>query len=330
MSRTPGIFAAFTVFTCVFLPGIAGRHELRAQQTAPPPAPRPAPAGQKEAATVLQFPAQGISLDEAIRITLQHDPVLQRRRLDVQFAQGFAQELRGVFDYTLRANAEYTHRVQELSKAAKEAELEKRQQLQDFINENIGLRDEVRRLTPLIDQIANAPPGAAPLDEIARINPSVASTLGVLDQLIVTETDPVARAALLDLRADFLADVVGELDVDVTSLESDFLAAETDLRNLGEAPVDEVFVDATGELRLDKLFRSGIFMSPFFNANFQSTNFKGKERLAELRRQGVPRSAALLRRCRFRTAAPPRPGHARHRGCRTRGDDRRRGGAARR
>jgi hypothetical protein len=227
-------------------------------------------------------------LDEAIRITLEHDPVLQRRRVDVQFAQGFSQELRGVFDYTFRANAEYTRRVQELSEAAQQAEREKRENLQSFIDENVGLRDEVRRLTPLLNQIATAPPGSVPLEEIARINPTVASTLGVLDQLIVTETNAAARTQLLNLRADFLADVVSELDVDVESLESQFTAAEEELRNIGEAPIDEFFVDARARVSLDKLFRSGIFMSPYFETDFLSTNFVGKERPAELGGKAFP------------------------------------------
>ena len=289
MLRTPSVVTFFSLFVCAIGPAVTGLTDVHAQQATAPAGSKPAPpAGQRDAAPVMQFPAQGISLDEAIRITLEHDPVLQRRRADVQFAQGFAQELRGVFDYTFRANADYTRRVQELSEAAKEAEREKRENLQNFINDNIGLRDEVRRLGPLMNQIATAPPGSVPLDEIARINPTVASTLGVLDQLIVTETNAASRTQLLNLRADFLADVVGELDVDLESLETQFVDAETELRNIGDAPVDEFFVDARGRVSLDKLFRSGIFMSPYFETDFMSTNFVGKDRAAEVGGKAFP------------------------------------------
>jgi outer membrane protein TolC len=285
----------FSVVAWVLAPGVSGTSAVRGQQTTPPPAAATPSAQEKQpAAPVMQFPPAGISLDEAIRITLEHDPVLQRRRVDVQFSQGFAQELRGVFDYTFRANAEWTRRVQELSEAAKEAEREKRQELQDFIDENIGLRDEVRRLGPLLNQIATAAPGSVPIEEVARINPTIASTLSVLDQLIVTEPNPVARQGLLDLRTDFLSDVVDELGVDITSLESEFAETERQLTNLGEAPIDEFFVDARGRVQLDKLFRSGIFMSPFLEADFMSTNYLGKARDAELGGKAFPDQLRFL------------------------------------
>ena len=295
MLRTPAVVTFFAFCAWMLVPVLTGMSTVRGQQTTAPPASPQTPAsGQRQTAPVMQFPAAGISLDEAIRITLEHDPVLQRRRVDVQFSQGFAQELRGVFDYTFRANADWTRRVQELSEAAKAAEAEKRQVLQDFVDENIGLRDEVRRLGPLLNQIATAPPGAVPIDEVARINPTVASTLSILDQLIVTETNAAARQELLELRTEFLQDVVDELSVDITTLEAEFADSERQLTNLGEAPVDEFFVDARGRVQLDKLFRSGIFMSPFLEADFMSTNYLNKARAAELGGKAFPDQLRFL------------------------------------
>ena len=58
------------------------------------------------ARTVMKVPARGLTLDEAVKLTLQHDPNLKRSQANLQFAEGVAQQFGSAFDYTLRANAE--------------------------------------------------------------------------------------------------------------------------------------------------------------------------------------------------------------------------------
>jgi outer membrane protein TolC len=257
---------------------IPGSGRLQAQQAPPPGAKPPATAAPQDAAPVMQFPAQGITLDEAVRIALQHDPELKRSQTNVQFAEGRAQELKGAFDYTLRGSAEYSHRTQELSDSVKEELLRTRQEIQDFLDENLGFLNDARRLKPLLDQLRTTPPGSLPLDEIARINPALSSTLAVLDQLILTEPNATTRASLIATRNTLLTDVSNDLGRTITEIETDVAARSEELRKLGPAPIDDVFIDANVNVRIDKLFRSSIFMSPFFDATFQSTNFKGKIR----------------------------------------------------
>ena len=81
-------------------------------------------------------------------------------------------------------------------------------------------------------------------------------------------------------------------------------------------PLDEIFVDALATVRLDKLFRSGISISPFMDATFGATNFRGKPRQADFGGKespdqlrfnaGVDFSVALLRDRGIGTAAPER------------------------
>jgi outer membrane protein TolC len=246
-------------------------------------APPPATAGQapQEAAPSIQFPPAGITLDEAVRLTLQHDPNIRRSQNDVLFAEGLAQQLKGLFDATFTGTAEYTHRTQEMSDSAKKAEIDKREKLRSIIEGDQRFFEEIQALKPLIDDLRNAPPGGLPLDQIAAINPTISTTLAILDQLILTTPDAAARAQLLDIRSQYLLDITNELDVDIEAFEADFARNQQRLDNLGAAPIDEVFIDASGVIRIDKLFRSGIFISPFFDATFQGTNFKDKPRAAE-------------------------------------------------
>jgi outer membrane protein TolC len=279
MSRTPDTLSSLIVFAVVMACGVSGAGTLHARQAPAQSGAKPAAtAGAQDPAPVIQFPAQGITLDEAVKIALQHDPELKRSQANVQFAEGRAQELGGAFDYTLRGNAEYTHRTQELGDNAKEEQRLRRQDLQDFLDENVGFLNDARRLKPLLDQLRTSPPGSLPLDEIARINPALSSTLSVLDQLILTEPNPATRASLIATRNSLLTDVSNDLGTTIAEIETDVASKSDELQKLGPAPVDDVFIDANAVVKVDKLFRSSLFMSPFFSATFQSTNFKGKIR----------------------------------------------------
>lgn len=244
-------------------------------------APPPAPQAAQDAAPAIQFPAGGISLEEAVRLTLEHDPNIRRSQNDVLFAEGLAQQLRGLFDATFTGFAEYTHRTQEMSDSAKKAEIDKREKLRSIIEGDRAFFDEIQRLKPFIDALREADPGEIDLDTLATINPTVATTVAIIDELILTTPDPAARAELIEIRGRFLENVTDELDADIEAFEADFNQNEERLRNLGEPPIDEVFIDASAEVRLTKLFRSGISISPFMDATFQGTNFKDKPRAAE-------------------------------------------------
>jgi outer membrane protein TolC len=274
MNRTPQTLPI--LFCTMLFAVLAPTPALRAQAAAPPAAAPP-----QEAAPIMQFPATGITLEEAVRLTLLHDPNIKRSENDVRFAEGLAQQLRGLFDAVFNGSAEYTHRTQEMSDSAKKAEIDKRQKLQSIIDNDQRFFDEVQRLRPFIEELRNAPPGGIDLDTLASINPTVAATVGIIDQLILTTPDPAARAQLLAIRSDFLIGVSNELGADIDAFEADFARNQERLNNLGPAPIDEVFIDASGVIRVDKLFRSGIFVSPFFDATFQGTNFKDKPRAAE-------------------------------------------------
>ena len=266
------------LFCTMLLAVVAPAHRTHAHAQAPMPPQAPT---TQEAAPVVQFPAAGITLDEAVKLTLQHDPNIKRSENDIRFAEGLAQQLRGAFDAVFNGSAEYTHRTQEMSDSAKKAEIDKREKLQGIIDNDQAFFDEIQRLRPFIESLRNAPPGGIDLGTLSTINPTVAATVGIIDQLILSTPDAAARAQLLAVRQQFLTDITNELNVDIDAFEADFAQNQQRLDNLGAAPIDEVFIDASGVVRIDKRFRSGIFISPFFDATFQGTNFKDKPRAAE-------------------------------------------------
>ncbi|MCC7044014.1 MAG: TolC family protein [Acidobacteria bacterium] len=239
-----------------------------------------------EAAPVMTFQPAGISLDDAIALTLRHDPNLQQGRADVQRREGLLQQFRGAFDTTLFITAEYTHRTQELSESQKETEARKRDQLDNAV---VGREEgfaEAQAVRALVQSLQNAPVGGGPLDEIARISPATAATVRVLDQLILTSA-PGQRQQFINIRSTFISDALAQFDDEVKRTGEDLDRLTEQRRLLGDAPVDDVFIDASGSLTVSKRFRSGILFSPFFDSTFTGTNFKGKPRAQELGGKGI-------------------------------------------
>lgn len=244
------------------------------------------PAQAGEPAPVMTFPASGVSLDNAVAVTLQHDPDVQRSQAELQRRQGVAQQFQGLFDTTLLLNAQYTHRTQEMSESQKDNELRKRAALEDAIAAREIDVEQVGTLRNLLQNLNSAAPGSGPLDELAQISPATAATLRVLDRLIAT-APPGQQQQFLEIRSGFLSDSLQQFDNDLSRANDDFARLTEQRRLLGDAPIDEVFIDASGNLTVSKLFRSGIVAAPFFDSTFQGTNFKNKPRASELGGKGI-------------------------------------------
>ena len=254
--------------------------------TATPAAAQSAPPAPGQAAPVVTFPAQGLTLDEAIATTLQHDPALQQSRVDVQRRQGLVQQFRGAFDSTLFITAQYTHRTQEMSESSKDTERRKRDDLDEVIANREKNLAEVSRLSDLLTAIRNNPSDGSVIDEVARFSPATAATLRMLDGLIA-QAAPAQRQEFSAIRSDFLSSALLGFEDELEAARTDYDRLRQDRANLGDAPIDEVFIDATGSATLSKLYRSGITFAPFFGSTFNGTIFKGKPRAAEYGGKGI-------------------------------------------
>jgi len=115
----------------------------------------------------------------------------------------------------------------------------------------------------------------------------MADLITLFDNLISTTSDPAQKANLVQSRADFLqkslgGDFYNGLN-DTISTQQDTITARA---NLGDAPLDENFWDTTISVSLSKLFRNGIQIAPYIDANDTGTNFRGKPAEAEFGGKG--------------------------------------------
>ena len=74
--------------------------------------------GARRTGPILNFSAEGVSLEEALRLTLRHAPDIHLSAASADRAAGFAQEQSGIFDTAITGGVEYSYRVQELTESA--------------------------------------------------------------------------------------------------------------------------------------------------------------------------------------------------------------------
>ncbi|HEY8550555.1 MAG TPA: TolC family protein [Vicinamibacterales bacterium] len=236
---------------------------------------------------VVTFSPEGVGLDEAIRLTVQHDPNIQLSAATVDRLAGFAQEQSGLFDVTLFGSVEYTYRIQELTESRKEVERKKRRDLAQAIEQGGPGVERARQSLRILEQIQALPPGADQelVDQLTQLSPSLGTQIGVLNALIQSQPDQAEN--LRRIRADFLRTTIPNLRAGLENQVRSFERAQERLASIGEAPDDEVFWSTRANLQFSKLFRTGISVAPFFDLVTEGTNFRGKDKKEEFGGKGL-------------------------------------------
>ncbi len=101
------------VFTATFVTApLPARAAMQSPETSAPPGPAPQ-------APVVRFDAAGITLEEAVRLTLQHEPTIKRQEAALQSQEGVLQEQSGLFDTALNGTTSYAYTRQDLTESEK-------------------------------------------------------------------------------------------------------------------------------------------------------------------------------------------------------------------
>jgi outer membrane protein TolC len=211
-----------------------------------------------------------IELIEAVRLTLAHDPNLLLDREDVLFRQGVLQEISGSFDWTLDVGVSYDYREQRLRDSTIEREREKRNDL--TTQRDFACAEEQRQR----ESLANLQRYAGG-DTGAPIPNDVRQQIDFLDALIAAEDNPAQRALLVEARGNVLERAVEQATEAIDDLAATCAELGDSIARLGAPPDEEEFATGKFNLGLSKLYRSGVFLAPFFTASYEHTQFKGKK-----------------------------------------------------
>lgn len=234
----------------------------------------------------INFPAEGITLEEAVRITLANDPQIKIQEATTRLQQGVAEEQAGLFDYTFQGSFGFGHQVQDLTQDRIKNEQDKRDGLSQSFGPISNGITTTQNLIQLLDQARQGPLAAPVMTQLSSTSPQLAGTLASFDALI----PGVSGAALSQLQASrnqFLTDALAQLNQGLTQQKVSFLNAQIALANLGNVPTQEYFDNGQLNLQVAKIFRNGLQIAPFFDGTYSGTNFRDKPHLAIFGGKGV-------------------------------------------
>jgi outer membrane protein TolC len=217
-----------------------------------------------------------IGLAEALRLTLAHDPNLLLKREDVRFQQGLLEEISGAFDWVLSANLSWNHQEQELRNSVIQAEKDKRDQLSvqnQFYCTQVPVQDQ--KISKLQQALAGQP--IVPSDFNQNTDAFFQAQLQYYQLLLQNAQSQQERDAILSSRTVLLNREL--ITARETRKSYDKACNDTGdaLAKLGKIPEFEVFDTGKVDLRLQKLFRSGVGFSPFITGDYNHTQYKGKK-----------------------------------------------------
>jgi len=234
---------------------------------------------------VIHFDTDGIGLLEAVRLALDNDPSIKLQDAGVSLQQGVTQEQTGAFDLNLRGDFAYEYRQQELRESRKKTEREKRDGLDQAIDEYEDYVEPANRTLDTLEGIrGNQSLGQVSIPD----DPLLESQIKFIDLLILDQ------AVGSPLRAELEAVRESVINENIAAIESEIQQALLSLddarrlrQQIGDTPNDEVMQNANLSFQLSKQLRNGSMFVPFFDAKWESDNFLGKPLDAEFGGKGV-------------------------------------------
>jgi outer membrane protein TolC len=230
----------------------------------------------------VRFPEGGLSLAEAVQLTLQHDPITKIQAAQASLREGVVRQQRGIFDFTVLGDAFTEYRLQELRASRVEIEQGKRDDLQGAIDAGEEFRPAAEQLLGELRTALAAEPGNETISD-----PVVQAQMVLIESLLLQVEDESGREELRKLRREILVNTASDLEAKLQKALEDLAGAKDRRARMGDTPEDEVFYRSTFALNLQKRFRSGLVVTPFADSRLDGTNFRGKERDATFGGKGV-------------------------------------------
>jgi outer membrane protein TolC len=262
----------------LFLLSVCSAPTWAQQPPAAPPTPNQPPA--------IRFDAKGMTLLDAVKLTLQHSPNIKLRETDTALQMGVLRSQKGLFDWVLSAGGSFGRDQRQML----DSDIADQQQTRDDLAAAVT---EATRMSSSFVSAANTLSNPAIYTNPGSINwtagiadPSVANNMSVLGSQMVLYNDLLKSPLLTDakLRADIEDLRKQTLDKNITYYVSqrDRIAAfpgqlSTQLANLGPTPEEQWSKQGSFNFDVAKVFRSGLSMRPYVDLAYDSQNFVGKD-----------------------------------------------------
>lgn len=215
-----------------------------------------------------------LTVMDALRLTLAHQPGIALAEQDVALASGYLLEQQGAFDTVFGGVVDFTYSQSELSPRALQGERDKRKTIRE-VAQRYGER--VDQLNARIFALSTYDPDSFDFETDDPYLLSIQNSIQTFNALILSADDEEKRAAIQAIRDAFIAAQLAQL----RGQRDEFAELERDqldqLRKVGAVPT--LVDDFAGSIELSLLFplRSGLTLQPFFRLDGSGTRFVGKD-----------------------------------------------------
>lgn len=226
--------------------------------------------------------APSLSLLEAARLTLAHQPNIHLSEADAALNSGILMEESGRFDPLLAGELSFRYDRRELRQADKKNEEDKREARRDAIRE---LEEQLAEVEQGREEIVRRQGGdtTSPLSDL-----ELEAALDLIDAELEEVTDPDARQRLLDLRERTLQTALERYDEVITELRDSLTDNRERLAALGPVPRDEETYQGRSIFQYVLPLRNGLTVAPYLEYTLDGDRFVGKP-VDELRGgKGIP------------------------------------------
>ena len=232
----------------------------------PPPDPNYAPP---------VFSEPEITLDNAIRLTLEYEPLILIQTEGVDAQLGIVQQATGQFDLSLNGTISYELIREELTAGEKLDQQDKRDDLRTDIADAQEDVDRAEQQIAQIDETTGYLEGGGDPSNVNLSDPLLQSQYEIL-VAAYEAAPPEDQAEALQNIIDWLEDRRTLLVADRDVAAGEAYAGRESLRNLGV--IAEDYQSQTGNLRLElfKQYRTGITFAPFVDLSGDSYDWVGK------------------------------------------------------
>jgi len=219
--------------------------------------------------------AREVSLEEALRLTLAHEPNLLLAAEDVKAKSGRALEAGGAFDLTLLGNISYEFTQRPLTAAQKLDQEKKRNELRKEISQaeaKIAQYDQM--IQQLLQARSDLQAGLIPAG-VSFLDPQTQAQWEALLALY-RNASPGQQAQIRQDIINWIESRLGELTIAKNEELATAMGDREELRRLG--PIAEVEQTQRGsfDLQLSKHYRTGLTLTPFISLSGESYRYQGK------------------------------------------------------
>lgn len=226
--------------------------------------------------------SEPLTLLEAARLTLAHQPGLRLREQEASLGAGILLEESGRFDQAIAGELSFAYDKRELRAAQKKSEREKRDSLSKSITQQQEKLSETEKIR---DEIARRRNGdaTAPLDDA-----ELEAALDLIDAALENAEKPETVAELEALRSRTLDTALQKYDETIGDLRGSIAEDQSRLAALGRVPEMEEQYQGRALLQWVLPFRNGATVVPFAEYTLDGDRYVGKRGAEEHGGKGIP------------------------------------------